>query len=216
MKSRIAILKKSLRIHNTANCCLPRPALQIEVYSTCLTSVGSERAQHFTHLWQNSSQLCGCQCGMLGPCVGTSLPLTQGAYPPLLPHPLGPSPHPSPRGRGGVTRQLLGLAVDGLYRGGGGALLLLVHEESRHMLLLPLTFQQKAIQRILHCKKMINEFPVLSRDVTIQALPGRQKLSYSRPGRVWAMTSRLGMGKWQIFFYSVHHVLAFCIYFILP
>ncbi len=55
---------------------------------------------------------------MLGPCVGTSLPLTQGAYPPLLPHPLGPSPPPpTPGVGGGVTRQLLGLAADGLYRG---------------------------------------------------------------------------------------------------
>jgi len=58
--------------------------------------------------------------------------------------PLGLSPPP---GSGGVTRQLLGLAADGLYRGGwrggGGALLLLVHEESRHKLRLPLllTFQ---------------------------------------------------------------------------
>jgi hypothetical protein len=54
---------------------------------------------------------------MLGPCVGASLPLTQGAYPPLLPHPWGCPPPTPPGSGGGVTRQLLGLAADGLYRG---------------------------------------------------------------------------------------------------
>ncbi len=51
--------------------------------------------------------------------------------------------------------------------------------------------------------KKINYFPVPSRDVTDQTLPGREKFNYSRPGRVWPVTSRLGTGKWQTFFYSV-------------
>jgi hypothetical protein len=51
--------------------------------------------------------------------------------------------------------------------------------------------------------KKVNYFPVPSRDVTNQTLTGREYLNYSRPGRVWLVTSRLGMGKWQTFFYSV-------------
>ncbi len=51
----------------------------------------------------------------------------------------------------------------------------------------------------LHCKKVI-DFPVLSRDVTNQTLPGQEKFNYSRPGRVWLVTSRLGTGKSIIFF----------------
>ncbi len=45
-------------------------------------------------------------------------------------------------------------------------------------------------------------FPVSSRDVTNQTLPGRELLNYSRPGRVWLVTSRLGTGK-PLFLYSV-------------
>jgi hypothetical protein len=33
--------------------------------------------------------------------------------------------------------------------------------------------------------------------------PWQEYLNYSRPGRVWSVTSRLGTGKWQTFFYSV-------------
>ncbi len=43
-------------------------------------------------------------------------------------------------------------------------------------------------------------FPVSSRDVTNQTLPGWELLNYSRPGRLWLLTSRLGTG---YFFYSV-------------
>jgi hypothetical protein len=32
--------------------------------------------------------------------------------------------------------------------------------------------------------KKVNDFPVPSRDVTDQTLPGQEKLNYSRPGRV--------------------------------
>jgi hypothetical protein len=38
---------------------------------------------------------------------------------------------------------------------------------------------------------------------TNQTLPGRELLNYSRPGRVWLVTSRLGTGKTITFFYSV-------------
>jgi hypothetical protein len=33
--------------------------------------------------------------------------------------------------------------------------------------------------------KKVSEIPAPSRDVTYQTLPGRGKLNYSRPGRVW-------------------------------
>ncbi len=56
----------------------------------------------------------------------------------------------------------------------------------------------------LHCKKSFN-FPVPSRDVTSQTIPGREKLNYSRPGRVWIVTSRLGTGKPLTFFNSVKY-----------
>jgi hypothetical protein len=39
-----------------------------------------------------------------------------------------------------------------------------------------------------------------SRDVTNQTLPGREQFKYSRPGRVWSVTSRLGTGKLLTFF----------------
>jgi hypothetical protein len=47
------------------------------------------------------------------------------------------------------------------------------------------------------------EFPVPSRDVTNQTLPGRELLNYSRPGRVWLVTCRLGTGKTITFIDSV-------------
>jgi hypothetical protein len=43
-------------------------------------------------------------------------------------------------------------------------------------------------------KKFI-DFPVPSRDVTDQTLPGREKINYSRPGRVWSVIAYLGTGK---------------------
>ncbi len=55
----------------------------------------------------------------------------------------------------------------------------------------------------LHCKKKVRHFPVPSRDVTDQTFSGREKLNYSRLGRVWSVTSRLGMGKRLTLFYSV-------------
>ncbi len=57
-------------------------------------------------------------------------------------------------------------------------------------------------RRIVHCKKKVGDFPP-RRDVTKQTLPGREQKNLSRPGRVWLVTSRLGMGKSLTFFYSV-------------
>ncbi len=51
--------------------------------------------------------------------------------------------------------------------------------------------------------KKASYFPVPSQEVTYQTLPGRGKLKYSQPGRVWLLTSWLGTGKSLIFFYSV-------------
>jgi hypothetical protein len=55
---------------------------------------------------------------------------------------------------------------------------------------------------MLHCKFFI-VFPVPSRDVTNQTLPGWELLNYFRLERVWLVTSRLGTGKTITFFYSV-------------
>jgi hypothetical protein len=51
--------------------------------------------------------------------------------------------------------------------------------------------------------KKVSDFPIPSRDVTYQTLHGREELNYSRPGRVWLVTSRLGTGNFITFFYSV-------------
>jgi hypothetical protein len=54
--------------------------------------------------------------------------------------------------------------------------------------------------------KSVIDFPVPSRDVTnqfYQTLPGGEYFSYSWPGRVWLVTSRLGTVKLLTFFYRV-------------
>jgi hypothetical protein len=58
-------------------------------------------------------------------------------------------------------------------------------------------------ERRVHCKKMVSDFPGPNLDVTNQTLPGREKFNYSRQGRVWIVTSRLGTGKSLTFFDSV-------------
>jgi hypothetical protein len=42
-----------------------------------------------------------------------------------------------------------------------------------------------ANQKGNHTAKKVTAFPVVSRDVTYQPLPGRELLNYSRPGGVW-------------------------------
>jgi hypothetical protein len=56
--------------------------------------------------------------------------------------------------------------------------------------------------------KKVIVFPVPSRDVSSQTLPGREKFNNSRPDRVKLVTSRLGTGKTIIFFYSVHKMMS--------
>jgi hypothetical protein len=51
-----------------------------------------------------------------------------------------------------------------------------------------------------HTVKKVTDFPVLSRDFIYQTLTGRDLLNYSRPGRVWLVTSWLGTGKSVTFF----------------
>jgi hypothetical protein len=51
---------------------------------------------------------------------------------------------------------------------------------------------------IIYCEKNLAVFSVPSQDITLQTLPGRELLNYSRPGRAWLMdivTSRLGREK---------------------
>jgi hypothetical protein len=59
-----------------------------------------------------------------------------------------------------------------------------------------------AYQRLYTVKK-VSDFPIPSRDVTYQTLSGGEYFNYSRPRRVWLVTSRLGTGKTLTFFYSV-------------
>jgi hypothetical protein len=40
-------------------------------------------------------------------------------------------------------------------------------------------------------------------------VPGREKFNYSRPGKIWSVTSRLGTEKLITFFYSVAFYWAF-------
>ncbi len=51
--------------------------------------------------------------------------------------------------------------------------------------------------------KKVIVFPVPSRDVTNQTLPGGEKFNYSRAGRVWLLTFQLGTGKSLTFSHSV-------------
>jgi hypothetical protein len=58
-------------------------------------------------------------------------------------------------------------------------------------------------ERRWYTEKKVIVFSVPIRDVTNQTLSGRELLNYSRLGRVWLVTSRLGSGKTITFFYSV-------------
>jgi hypothetical protein len=53
--------------------------------------------------------------------------------------------------------------------------------------------------RPYNVKKVIG-FPVPSRDITNQTLPGQELLNFSRTSRVWLVTSRLWRGKSITFF----------------
>jgi hypothetical protein len=55
----------------------------------------------------------------------------------------------------------------------------------------------------LHCKKELAVFPSPAGMSLIKLFLGGNNLVLSRPERVWAVTSRLGTGKWLTLFYSV-------------
>jgi hypothetical protein len=55
----------------------------------------------------------------------------------------------------------------------------------------------------MHCKKELAIFPSPAGMSLTKLSLGGKKLNYSRPGRVWSVTSRLGTGKRPTFFYSV-------------
>jgi hypothetical protein len=61
----------------------------------------------------------------------------------------------------------------------------------------------------VHKKKVI-VFPVPSRYVIDQTLPGREYFNYSRPGRLCLVTSRLVTRKTITFFYSVASLILRC------
>ncbi len=55
----------------------------------------------------------------------------------------------------------------------------------------------------IHCKKELAIFPSPAGMSLTKLSLGGKKLNYSRPGRVWSVTSRLGTGKRPTLFYSV-------------
>ncbi len=55
----------------------------------------------------------------------------------------------------------------------------------------------------VHCKKGLAVFPSQAGMSLTKLSLGGKKLNYSRPGRVWSVTSRLGTGKRLTLFYSV-------------
>jgi hypothetical protein len=59
------------------------------------------------------------------------------------------------------------------------------------------------IGKQVHCKKGLAIFPSPAGMSLTKLSLGGKKLNYSRPGRVWSVTSRLGMGKRLTLFYSV-------------
>jgi hypothetical protein len=61
----------------------------------------------------------------------------------------------------------------------------------------------------IHCKKELAVFPSPAGMSLIKLFLGGNNLVFSRPERVWSVTSRLGTGKWPTLFYSVHICLHF-------
>jgi hypothetical protein len=56
---------------------------------------------------------------------------------------------------------------------------------------------------IVHCKNELAVFPSPAGMSLIKLFLGGNNLVFSRPERVWSVTSRLGTGKWLTLFYSV-------------
>ncbi len=55
----------------------------------------------------------------------------------------------------------------------------------------------------VHCKKELAVFTSPAGMSLIKLFLGGNNLVFSRPERVWSVTSRLGTGKWLTLFYSV-------------
>ncbi len=66
-----------------------------------------------------------------------------------------------------------------------------------------------SMEKYVHCKKNVTDFSIPNRDVTNQTLPGLEFFNYSRPWRVWLVTSRLGTGK-TITFFTVYECVYLC------
>ncbi len=62
---------------------------------------------------------------------------------------------------------------------------------------------------ILHCKKRLATFPSPAGMSLTKTLPGQESLNYSRPGRVWLVTSRLRMGM-SLTFFNSEYTRTFC------
>jgi hypothetical protein len=69
-------------------------------------------------------------------------------------------------------------------------------------------FKTAAMNNIqnVHCKKELAVFPSLAGMSLIKLFLGGNNLVFSRPERVWSVTSRLGTGKWLTLFYSVGYI----------
>jgi hypothetical protein len=91
---------------------------------------------------------------------------------------------------------------------GGGILLPLWHcsnvNDDAYVGLLPPNI-------ILHCKKELAVFPSPAGMSLIKLFLGGNNLVFSRPERVWSVTSRLGTGKWLTLFYSVKIMGSICV-----
>ncbi len=60
----------------------------------------------------------------------------------------------------------------------------------------------------VHCKKKLSIFPSPARTLLTKLSMARNNQYFSRPGRVWSVTSRLGTGK-SIIFFTVYTVESF-------
>jgi hypothetical protein len=68
-----------------------------------------------------------------------------------------------------------------------------------------------------HCEKELAVFPSPAGMSLIKLFLGGNNLVFSRPERVWSVTSRLGTGKWltlsysavQIFLAEIHRYISF-------
>ncbi len=60
----------------------------------------------------------------------------------------------------------------------------------------------------VHCKKELAVFPSPAGMSLIKLFLGGDNLVFSRPERVWSVTSRLGTGKWLTLFYSVFSAIS--------